>query len=147
MDYKAVEKIEPYDAGLDISPRDFAEGLATWLDYPGGSYCIEGGTIDKLMRSYGVLPVGGAGGTGLQKVPDLHIYKRLKEIGEGEIACPGTNRIDKLWANIEQPPLLHIRVRYVFDKDGPHEKYYDQELTYSGKFSVWWVMYQQDQVN
>lgn len=150
--FKEAEMIELYDAGVVLHPKRYSAS-AGWRDSPGESYCIEGRTIEKFMGLFGVQrplfekPDAETGGITkcLQRVPDLPIFRRPMEIGDGSLEGTEAEIILKLWANIEQPQLLHVRIRSVCDVMDSDKKYYDQDFSYSGRFNVWWVMYDQEQ--
>jgi hypothetical protein len=155
MKYTEAEKIELYDAGVVLHPKDYSEGSAGWPYAFGESYCIDGRTIDKFVRLLGVKPTivektdedTGKVTRCVQNAPDLPIFRRPMDIGDGLSEGNEADIISKLWAKIEQPQLLHVRIRYLGGKGDDDQDYFDQDFTYSGAFNVWWVMLDREQID
>ena len=140
MDYKEVEKIELYDAGVVLQPKDYGDGPAGWPYALGQSYYIDGRSVDKLAQWLGRPKKGEA--------PNLHIFKQPMVIGDGLSYDSEGYIIGKLWAKIEQPQLLQVRIRYVQRKSNgdQEDEDFDQDFTYSGSFNVWWAMCDREQI-
>ena len=50
----------------------------------------------------------------------------------------GSHAIKELWARVDGPQLLQVRFVGTFEGSGNVTEEYEQGLTYSGSYTVWW---------
>lgn len=135
--FKKAEMIELHDAGVVVPVKGYSDAIVGWTEYSdqaAGGYILDGDVVADLAKIFNV------------KFGDLTEYsenkqfpynRKLKDL-EFEIKKSVTDissnmNIKELWAKIEGPKLLHIRIHI----DDPQETII-QQLTYSGNFTVWW---------
>jgi hypothetical protein len=150
-DFRKAELIELHDAGVAVHPVEYSDALAGWREFieDTGYYVLDGRSVATLAEALGwkTHPVTGintqTGSKESATIEDLEfpiLRRRRERIGDNTTSLPDeeSNVILELWAKIEAPHVLAIRLVIERDEeeDGPTE--YVQEVSYCGRFTVWW---------
>lgn len=147
---KPAELIELHDTGVCIEPENCSSSGAGWREYKcyeGPGFAIAGEDLCHIAQIFGIEPSrveikdGKKGPIILDpEFMEFRVRKWRQEVGSKTDSDDygGMDRVINLWAKIEGPQLLTIRVEYYYDDEDEGRVEYFKQLTYSGSYSVWW---------
>ena len=144
--------LELHDAGVILHPRAYSDGLVGWREFPylgGTKFVIHGEDIAHLAEAFG-LALGkfsivshtreGEPRKTYYRVSDheFSVRRGYLEVGRGHADdWEGSHIIEKIWAR-EDNGCLHIRTRCFCEDAEEGRIYYEQRVTYSGSYTIWW---------
>ncbi|MFP4475806.1 MAG: hypothetical protein ACLFOY_09605 [Desulfatibacillaceae bacterium] len=148
--YRKAELVELHDAAVAVHPEEYSDALAGWREFVEEveHFVIDGHSIAALAEALGwkTHPVVGINTeTGQDEATTIAnmelplIRRRRESIGDAQtsIAYEESNIIKQLWARVEAANLLSLRL-VIEREEGGKPDLYVQEVTYSGRFTVWW---------
>ena len=152
--FQKAELIELHDARVRIHPERYSDAIMGWswddIDSGVDHIVIDGDSLSDLAKFFGVNPRYQMSYSNKDRP-----YKRVLENMEFPIASrqwmdvgysTSQHRIRELWARVESPHLLSIRMINLYrfvdmdsnDEQKDEEKEITVNLTYCGNFTVWW---------
>ena len=148
QEFRSAELIELHDAGVCLFTYDNSEGYGwrEFREYEGGGFSIAGEDICRLAQIFGLDPepiLAKSTKGEIQRIDpeclEFRIVKSRQDVGKKTDSrhYGGMERIKNIWAKIDAPQLLQLKVEFLTSANQEEETII-KKISYSGNFSVWW---------
>ena len=150
QEFKPVELVELHDSGVCLSPEHSSEALGwrEFKEYEGTGYSLAGEDICRIAQIFGLDPqpilaksIKGE----VQRIDpeclEFKIVKSRQDLGRKTDSrhYGAMERIKNIWARIEGPQLLQLKVEFIQLDEERKETTALKKISYSGSYSVWWA--------
>lgn len=155
MDYRSADMIELHDANMIVRTQTASETENGWREYPhvgGLSYSINGSVIEKLAKHFGLetqdafqsftSPKTGERTTfrSLLRQSNFEIGTTRKIVGDrSQEDSEGLQLITCLLVRTTTHNILDIKITFELEYEDGNVDTFEKEITYSGKYTIWWT--------